>query len=79
MKRRLIGLLLLVIAIVVGIYVGGWICFFEALIDITKAIKVGVMLKDIVLVICKVFIFLPMTMFCTLILGVVGEAMLFDK
>lgn len=79
MKRRLIGLLLLVIAIVVGIYVGGWLCFLEAILNIIEAVKIGVVMKDIVLVICKIFIFLPMAMFCTCILSVAGYAMLLDK
>lgn len=79
MKRRLIGFLLLVVAIVVGLYVGGWLCLVEAIAGIIEAIKVGITVKDVVLVICKIFIFLPMAEFSTVILYVTGHAMLLDK
>lgn len=79
MKRRMIGILLLIGAIAIVIYISGWLCFLEPIFDIIAYVKVGVTVKDVVLVLCKFFFFLPMSCFCALILGVAGDAMLFDK
>jgi len=79
MKRRIIGTLLLILAIVVCFYVAGWLCLLDPVLDIIEAVKMEVTKKDVVLVCCKIFIFLPIAAFSTVLLAVTGHAMVLDK
>ena len=79
MKRRMIGALLLTLAIVVGFYVAGWLCLLDPVLDIIEAVKMEVTKKDVVLLCCKIIIFLPIAAFSTVLLAVTGHAMVLDK
>lgn len=79
MGRRFVGFLFLVLAIACGIYVGGWLCFYKAIVDIIEAVKAGFIAKDIAIGICKLVIGVPIAESCAIIAGVTGHAMLLDK
>lgn len=76
--KRLLGVLLILIAIAGGCYVGGWLFFFKAIVDIIEAIKAGWVAIDIAIGLCKIFIGIPAVEVIAYLIGTVGLAMMFD-
>lgn len=74
--KRIIGLLLIVIAIAGGLYFGGWICFCKAIVDIIVAIKGELVALDIGIALFKIFICLPIIEFVAYSLLISGTAMI---
>lgn len=74
--KRLIGLVLLIVAIVGGFYVGGWLFFFKAIVDLIEAVKAGFLAKEIAIAICKIIIGIPVVEFFAWILGGFGIALM---
>lgn len=57
--KRVLGLIVLLLALIGGVYIGGWICFCKAIVDMIGAIMAGVILMDIAVALFKIFILLP--------------------
>ncbi len=74
--KRLIGLLLLVVAIVGGVYVGGWLFFVKAIVDIIEAVKAGFVAMDIAIAIGKMVIGIPIVEIIAFAIGSTGIAMM---
>lgn len=76
--KRLLGVLLILVAIVGGFYVGGWLFFFKAIMDIIEAIKAGWIVMDIVKGLCKIFIGIPAVGTMATIIVAIGVCMCVD-
>ena len=70
--RRIFGILLLLVAGVLAVYVGGWLFFFKAIVDIIEAIKAGWIAIDIAWGLFKIFIGLPVVDFIAGIMAVLS-------
>lgn len=77
--KRLIGLVLLIVAIIGGFYVGGWLFFFKAIVDIIEAVKAGFLAKEIAIAVCKIVIGIPVVEFVAWVTGSFGLAMMFSE
>lgn len=74
--KRLIGLVLLIVAIVGGAYIGGWLFFFKAIVDIVEAVKAGFLAKEIAIAVCKIVIGIPVVEVIAWVMGSFGIAMM---
>lgn len=74
--RRLLGVVLILVAVFGGLYVGGWLFFVKAIIDIIEAIKAGWVAVDIAVGICKIVIGIPIVEAIAVLIGSFGIAML---
>lgn len=61
--KRLLGLSLIFIAIVGGIYLGGYICFFMSIVNIFDNIKAGIDGMYIAINICKILFAAPIVVY----------------
>lgn len=77
--KRIFGILLILIAIIGGLYVGGWLFFFKAIVDIIQAIQLGWIAIDIAIGLCKIFIGIPTVEFCAFFLVMLGIAIFCDN
>lgn len=73
--RRLLGVLLILVAVVGGLYVGGWLFLFKGVVGIIEAIKAGCVATDIAIGICKIAIGIPVTEIIACIIGFTGFGM----
>lgn len=73
--RRLLGVVLILVAILGGLYVGGWLFFIKAIADIIVAIKSGIIAMDIAIGIAKIVIGIPVVTTIAWLIGMVGLAM----
>lgn len=78
LMKQFIGYVLLIGAIIGGFYVGGWLFFFKAIVDIIEAVKVGFLVKEIVISVCKIVIGVPVTAYVAYIMGLIGLILLFS-
>ena len=76
--KRLLGVVLILVAIFGGLYVGGWLFFIKAIADIIVAIKSGIIAIDIARGIAKIVIGIPVVTTIAWIIGIVGLAMAAD-
>lgn len=77
--KRIIGLLLLVVAVIGGIYVGGWLFFVKAIVDLIEAVKAGFIAMDIAIAIGKMVIGIPIVEVIAFALGTTGIAMMVSE
>lgn len=73
--RRLLGVVLILVAIFGGLYVGGWLFFVKAIIDIIEAVKAGWMAFDIAVGLCKIVIGIPVVEVIAWLIGSIGLGM----
>lgn len=76
--KRLLGVVLILVAIVGGIYVGGWLFFIKAIADIIVAVKAGMIAMDIAIGIAKICIGIPIVSLIAWVIGIAGLAMVVD-
>lgn len=77
--KRIIGFLLLVVAIIGGAYVGGWLFFVKAIVDLIEAVKAGFVAMDIAIAIGKMVIGIPVVEIVAFVLGTTGIAMMVSE
>ena len=77
--KRILGFLLLVVAIIGGLYVGGWLFFVKAIVDVIEAVKAGFVAMDIAIAIGKMVIGVPIVEVIALVLGTTGVAMMVSE
>lgn len=77
--KRILGFLLLVVAIVGGLYIGGWLFFVKAIVDLIDAIKAGFIAIDIAIAIAKMVIGIPIVEIIAFVLGTTGIAMMVSE
>lgn len=79
MMKRLLGVLLIVIAVAGGLYVGGWLFFFKAIVDIIEAVKAGWVAIDIALGLCKIFIGIPVVGVVAYLISATGLVLILNR
>lgn len=77
--KRLIGFLLVVIAIVGGIYVGGWLFLCKPIADIITAVMAGMVVEDIAVALFKIFFGTVIAEIIAIVLGVIGVHMVLSE
>jgi len=75
MKRRIIGVILIAIALIGGLYIGVKILLIGSIIQIINAVKDGFVAYDIAVGICKIIFGIPLTEFLAWTLGGAGIAL----
>lgn len=73
--KRLIGILLVVVAIVGGLYVGGWLFFCKPIVDIITAVTAGMVVEDIAVAIFKIVFGTTIVEIVAVVLGIIGVRM----
>lgn len=73
--RRLLGVVLILVAILGGLYVGGWLFFIKAIADIIIAVKGGIIAMDIAIGVAKIFIGIPIVSTIAWGIGILGLGM----
>lgn len=73
--RRLVGVILIAVALIGGLYVGVKILLIGSIIQIINAVKDGVVASDIAVGICKIVFGIPLTEFLAWVLGAAGIAL----
>ena len=61
--KRLLGLVLILLAIAGGLYIGGYLLFFKGIIDIIIGIQASINAVQIATGICKIVIGVPIVEF----------------
>ena len=77
-KKRLLGIIMMIAAGVIGIYGGIWNLFIQSCIDLIKRYSV-MNLYEIAFAVTKVFIFFPMVMILSLVIIQIGEMLFRDE
>lgn len=77
--KRLIGFLLVVVAIVGGIYVGGWLFFCKPIADIITAVMAGMVVEDIAVALFKIIFGTAITEIIAVVLGIIGAHMVLSE
>jgi len=62
-----------------GLYVGGWLFFVKAIVDLIEAIKAGFVAMDIAIAIRKMVIGVPIVEVIAVVLGTTGVAMIVSE
>lgn len=70
--KRLIGFLLVVVAIVGGIYIGGWLLFCKPIADIITVVTAGGVVEDIAWALFKIIFGTTATEIIAIVLGLFG-------
>lgn len=78
MKNRLCGIFVILIALFLGFYVGGWQLFCLPIAKIIESIKEGIVAKDIAVALFKIFVCTPVATIAAWCLGLCGLTMLVD-
>lgn len=78
--KRIAGFILIILAIFLGVYVGGWLCLVRGGIDILSALPVngGPVTVGLVIGLLKIVFALPLTLFCTYVILALGFALFRD-
>jgi len=77
--KWVIGGIFIVIALVLGIYVGGWMLLCIPASRFIEAVRLGQNLENSAIMIFKVFICFPILEILALILGALGMFIIFDN
>lgn len=76
--KRLLGVVLILVAIAGGLYVGGWLFFIKAIADIIIAVKGGMIAMDIAIGVAKICIGIPIVSTIAWGIGILGLGMTID-
>ncbi len=76
--KRVLGVILILVAIVGGIYVAGWLFFVKAIADMIVAIKAGFIAMDIAIGIAEICICMPIATTIACGIAMLGFAMIVD-
>ena len=74
-KRRFVGIIMMVVAIGIGTYVGGWVLFIKSIIQMIFSHSY----KSIIINLIKIGIFFPMLMSVMLPLFELGRMFFLEK
>lgn len=77
-KKRILGFFMIVTALSVGVYVGGWLLFIKPVISLVQAINI-LKFNGILIDILKICIFFPMLMTFIIPLLEMGSMFFHDK
>lgn len=73
--KRLLGVIIILIAVAGGIYIGGWLFFIKAIVGIIEGIKAGWIAFDIAINISKIIIGIPAVGYAACFLAYTGLLM----
>lgn len=74
--ERIVGLLLMLVAIVVGAGTVGWLGF-TGIVGIIEAVKAGWIAVDIAIGVCKILLGIPIVTYICYLIGAIGFIMFF--
>lgn len=78
MKKRLLGIIMMIVSMGIGVYEGIWHLFIQPIMELVQTYNI-LKFNEVALDVLKILIFFPMLMILVLCLWKIGQMIFLDK